>query len=88
MGKEELEAIIEKYRKKSENRSFFGDDKCAEFEEIADYIEDNMFVLIDVDLETEEDVICFVKEDISMGINHYDKEDYINMGLLDEPYDE
>lgn len=45
MDKEELEAIIEKYRKKSENRSFFGDDKCAEFEDIADYIEENMFVL-------------------------------------------
>lgn len=38
--------------------------------------------------ETEEDVVVFAKETYSLGVDHYDREDYINMGLLDDPYDE
>ena len=89
MEKEQVLAIVEKYRKMSHNYSFFGEDKCFEFEQYADIIEENIDIFIEDDYcETEEDVVVFAKETYRIGINHYDREDYINMGLLDEPYDE
>ena len=89
MEKEQVLAIVEKYRKMSHNYSFFGEDKCFEFEQYADIIEENIDIFIEDDYcETEEDVVVFAKETYSLGVDHYDREDYINMGMLDEPYDE
>ena len=88
MEKEEIIAIVDKYRKMSHNYSFYGEDKCYEFEQIAEIIEDNLDEIIEEDYSTEEDVVTFAKETLSLGQDHYDREDYINMGLLDEPYDE
>lgn len=88
MEKEEIIAIVDKYRKMSHNYSFFGEDKCFEFEQIADIIEEEINLLIEDDYATEQDIVEFAKETYRIGINHYDREDYINMGLLDEPYDE
>ena len=89
MEKEEIIAIVEKYRKMSHNYSFFGEDKCALFEQYADIIEEDIDILIEDDYcETEKDVVDYAKETYRLGVDHYDKEDYINMGMLDEPYDE
>lgn len=89
MEKEQVLAIVEKYRNKSQDNSTYGADQCALFEQYADIIEEEMNLLIEDDYyETEEDVLEFAKETYSLGVDHYDREDYINMGLLDEPYDE
>ena len=88
MEKEEIIAIVEKYRKMSQNDSLYGEDKCFEFEQISEIIEDNLDEIIEEDYSTEEDVVAFAKETYSLGVDHYDREDYINMGLIDEPYDE
>ena len=88
MEKEQVLAIAEKYRKKGQNLSFYGEDKCYEFEQIAEIIEENLNEIMEDDYSTEEDVVAFAKETLSLGQDHYDREDYINMGLLDDPYDE
>lgn len=89
MEKEQVLAIVDKYRKMSHNYSFFGEDKCFEFEQIADIIEEEINLLIEDDYcETEQDIVEFAKETLSLGQDHYDREDYINMGLLEDPYDE
>ena len=88
MEKEVIIAIAEKYRNMSQNDSLYGEDKCYEFEQIAEIIEDNLDEIIEEDYSTEEDVVAFAKETLSLGQDHYDREDYINMGLLDDPYDE
>ena len=88
MEKEQVLAIVEKYRKMSHNYSFFGEDKCFEFEQYADIIEENIDIFIEDDYATEQDIVEFAKETYRIGINHYDREDYINMGLLDDPFDE
>ena len=88
MEKEVIIAIAEKYRNMSQNDSIYGEDKRYEFEQIAEIIEDNLDEIIEEDYSTEEDVVAFAKETSSLGQDHYDREDYINMGLLDEPYDE
>ena len=46
MEKEEIIALVDKYRKMSHNYSFFGEDKCFEFEQIADIIEDLTILFI------------------------------------------
>ena len=88
MEKDVIIAIAEKYRNMSKNDSLYGEDKCYEFEQISEIIEDNLDEIIEEDYSTEEDVVAFAKETLSLGQDHYDREDYINMGLLDEPYDE
>lgn len=89
MKKEQVLAIVEKYRHKSQDYSTYGADQCALFEQYADIIEEDIDILIGDDYyETEKDVVEFAKETYNMGVDHYDREDYINMGMLDEPYDE
>ena len=88
MEKEVIIAIAEKYRNMSQNDSIYGEDKRYEFEQRAEIIEDNLDEIIEEDYSTEEDVVAFAKETLSLGQDHYDREDYINMGLLDDPYDE
>ena len=88
MKKEQVLAIVEKYRHKSQDYSTYGVDQCALFEQYADIIEEEINLLIEDDYKTEKDVVDFAKETYSLGVDHYDREDYINMGLLDEPYEE
>ena len=88
MEKEVIIAIAEKYRNMSQNDSIYGEDKRYEFEQIAEIIEDNLDEIIEEDYSTEEDVVAFAKETLSLGQDHYDREDYINMGLLEDPNDE
>ena len=84
MKREELEAIIEKYYKMSENVSLYGENKCANYEYIAGKIEDNIFDFIDDEhFETEEDVVEYVRE------NYYPfwkLEDLVDIGLIDESW--
>lgn len=88
MEKEQVLAIVEKYRNKSQDYSTYGANQCALFEQYADIIEENIDIFIEDDYATEQDIVEFAKETYRIGINHYDREDYINMGMLDEPYDE
>lgn len=89
MEKEEIIAIAEKYRNQSQDNSTYGADQCALFEQYANIIEEEMNLLIEDDYyETEKDVVEFAKETLSLGQDHYDREDYINMGLIEDPYDE
>jgi hypothetical protein len=89
MEKEQALAIAEKYRNMSQDDSTYGADQCALFEQYAEIIEEEINLFVEDDsYETEADVVEFAKETYSMGIDHYDREDYINMGLLDEPCDE
>lgn len=89
MTENEVKAIVEKYRKMSYNTSFFGEDQCLLFEQIADYISDNIYSYINNDFfESEQDIIEAVKNDFDQQDHIFEREDYINMELLDEPYDE
>ena len=87
MEKEQVLAIAKKYRERSQDYSTYGADQCALFEQYADIIEENIDIFIEDDYyETEEYVVEFAKETYSLGVDHYDMEDYINMDMLDEPY--
>ena len=89
MTENEVEAIVEKYRKMSNNLSFFGEDKCFFFERIADFIQDDINQYVDNDeYESEQDIVETVKIELSIQDSVFDREDYINMGLLDDPYNE
>ena len=89
MEKEQVLSIAEKYRNMSQDDSIYGADQCVLFNQYADIIEENIDIFIEDDYyETEEDVVEFAKETYNMGIGHYDREGYINMGLIDNPYDE
>lgn len=52
-----MEAIIEKYRRKSEQELRYGDEKCYYFETVADDIETNFIIYLDDSFETEEDIL-------------------------------
>lgn len=89
MEKEQVLAIAEKYRNMSQDDSTYGADQCALFEQNASIIEEEINLLVkDDSYETEEDVVEFAKETYSIGVDQYDREDYITMGFLNEPYDE
>lgn len=86
MNKNDIIAIANKYRNMSENEFRYGAAKCAYYEQIADNIENNIFVFEDDDenFETEEDIVEFIKEDIDSFEKFYDMEDLENMDMLDE----
>lgn len=89
MTENEVKAIVEKYRKMSYNTSFFGEDQCLFFEQISEYIQDDINRYVDEDeYESEQDIVETVKIEFDIQDSVFDREDYINMGLLDEPYDE
>lgn len=84
MNKEEIFAIAEKYRNMSDKEKRYGESRCALFEQIADFIEDNYFEFEDnEDFESEEDIVNFAKESMNSFLNHFDKEDLENMDMID-----
>lgn len=84
MNKEGIYAIAEKYRNMSDKQKRYGESRCAQFEQIADYIEDNYFEFEDnEDFESEEDIVNFAKESMDSFLNHFDKEDLENMDMID-----
>ena len=89
MTENEVKAIVEKYRKMSYNTSFFGEDQCLLFEQISEYIQNDINRYVDNDeYESEQDIVETVKIEFDIQDSVFEREDYINMGLLDEPYDE
>lgn len=80
MTKEDIEAIIEKYRRMSKNDRYYGEEKCLLFEYIADQIQTLAYDFIDnEDYDSEEDVIDTVKVILDSQDRFFDAEDYGNM---------
>ena len=78
MEREQIESIIEKYKRKSSQERRYGPDKCFFFERVADQIEDNIDEYLDDSYETEDDILFNVKEVIMEIDDIYDDEDLIN----------
>lgn len=78
MEKEQIQKIIEKYRRKSMQFRRYSDEKCAFFERVADDIEDNINIFMDDDWETEEEILDNVKEAFDEVDNYYDDKDDFN----------
>ena len=83
MKKENIETIIEKFKRMSGQERKYGANKCAFFERVAGQIEDNIDIYEDDYYETEEDIIDDVKESFAQVDDFYDGEDYENMDMLD-----
>lgn len=78
MGLKQIESIIEKYKRKSSQERRYGPDKCNFFEQIADFIEDNIDEYLDDSYETEDDIMFNVKEVFMEVDDFYDDEELRN----------
>ena len=78
MEREQIESIIEKYKRKSSQERRYGPDKCFFFEQVADQIEDNIDEYLDDCYETEDDILFNVKEAFQELDDFYDDEDLRN----------
>lgn len=78
MNREQLEAIIEKFKRESSRELFYGADKCDLFEQVADFIDDNIDEYLDDSYETEDEILFNVKEVFLEVDDIYDDEDLIN----------
>ena len=89
MTEEEVEALIEKYRKMSQNVGLYGEDKCVYYEQVADQISEIINTFIDNDdYESEEDILDDVKVIFDSQDGIFDDEDYEIMNMQDELFDE
>lgn len=71
MEKETVLDIAKKYRNMSHNYSSYGEDQCAQFEQYAEIIEEEINLFVEDDYyETEKDVLEFAKEIYRMAIDH------------------
>ena len=79
MEREQIEEIIGKYQRKSSQERRYGPDKCHFFEQVADFIEDNIDEYLDDSYETEDEILFNVKE-VFMEVDDYfyDDEDLVN----------
>ena len=77
MEREQIESIIEKYKRKSSQELRYGPEKCFFFEQVADQIEDNIDEYLDDSYETEDDILFNVKE-VFMEIDDFYDDDLIN----------
>lgn len=78
MKQEQLEKIVEKYRRKSAQERRYGADKCAFFDRVADFIEDNFDEYLDASYDTEDEILFNVKEVFAEVDDFYDDEDLMN----------
>ena len=78
MEREQIEEIIAKYQRKSSQERRYGPDKCHFFEQVADFIEDNIDEYLDDSYETEDEILFNVKEVFLESDDFYDDEDLIN----------
>ncbi len=62
MEKEQIEKLIEKYKRMSGQIRRFGDEKCAYFERVVAQIEDDIYIYEDDAFETEQDIIDDINE--------------------------
>lgn len=85
MNKEEVLAVAAKYRKMSDNEMFYGEEKCREFEQIAECIENDVDVFVNnPDFETKEDVVENVKEFSDPSMSPFDFNDFDDDDSFDE----
>ena len=69
MTKEEIQEIVAKYRRMSDQELKYGADKCALFDRIADQLEDNLDLYVDDDFfQSEKEII----EDICELFDEFD----------------
>ena len=79
MTKEEIQEIIAKYRRKSNQELKYGADKCAMFDRIADQLEDNIEMYVDDDYyKSEREIIEDIMESFDEIDSFFDKEDWEN----------
>ena len=79
MTKEEIQEIIAKYRRKSNQELKYGADKCAMFDRIADQLEDNIEMYVDDDYyKSEREIIEDILESFDEIDSFIDKEDWEN----------
>lgn len=78
MDREQIEEIIAKYQRKSSQERRYGADKCNFFEQVADFIEDNIDEYLDDSYETEDEILFNVKEVFLEVDDFYDNEDLRN----------
>jgi len=78
MEREQIEEIIAKYQRKSSQERRYGPNKCNFFEQVADFIEDNIDEYLDDSYETEDEILFNVKEVFLESDDFYDDEDLIN----------
>ena len=78
MEREQIEEIIEKYQRKSSQERRYGPDKCHFFEQVADFIEDNIDEYLDDSYETEDEILFNVKEVFMEVDDFFDDEDLRN----------
>ena len=76
MDREQIEEIIEKYQRKSSQERRYGADKCNFFEQVADFIEDNIDEYLDDSYEREDEILFNVKE-VFMEVDDFYDEDQI-----------
>lgn len=74
MERKEIKELIEKYRRMSQQERRYGAEKCAEFDRIADQIEDNIYTYESDSFETEDDIINDVRETFA-EVDDYDIEE-------------
>ena len=75
MDREQIEEIIAKYQRKSSQERRYGADKCNFFEQVADFIEDNIDEYLDDSYETEDEILFNVKEVFLESDDFYSDED-------------
>ena len=70
MTKEEIQEIVAKYRRMSDQEQKYGADKCAMFDRIADQLEQDIDMYVDDDyFQSEKEII----EDIVELFEDYDR---------------
>ena len=79
MTKEEIQEIVAKYRRMSDQELKYGADKCALFDRIADQLEDNIEMYVDDDYyKSEREIIEDIMESFDEIDSFFDKEDWEN----------
>ena len=72
MERHQIDALIEKYRRKSNQELKYGGEKCAYFDRIAGQIEESFDEYLDDFYETEEDIINDINEQFAEVDRDYD----------------
>ena len=75
MTKEEIQEIIAKYRRMSDQELKYGADKCAMFDRIADQLEQDIDMYVDDDyFQSEKEIIEDIRELFGEHDSYFDDE--------------
>ena len=72
MERQQINELIEKYRKMSNQEPMYGEEKCAYFDRVAGQIEESFDEYLDDFYETEEDIVNDIKEQFADVDGDYD----------------